>query len=151
LAKLAAAHADVVCRLPQQATLVAAVAGRVSPVAWASRLATVQSPLLEHPLLMGATEPVAARLMAARVPEAVVHARRRRARKNAKKRGYTPAHAPVTRVAWTRFIPKVPETIWPTATVLKVYPLRWQVELILQSWQSSLHVAGIKTTTEDTT
>ena len=87
VAKLAAANAYLVCRLNPQATRLDAVAGRVSPVALASRLATVKSPLLEQPIVIGAKEPVAARLLAARVPEDGVHARRRRARKNAKKRG----------------------------------------------------------------
>ena len=51
-------------------------------------------------------------------------------------------------MAWNLFVTKVPETIWQTATVLKVYPIRWQVELIFQSWKSYLHVASLKTTTE---
>src|SRR5262245_39263832 len=62
-------------------------------------------------------------------PEDVVNARRRTARKNAKKKGYTPSHAHLTLLAWNLFITNVPETIWQTTTVLKVYPIRWQVEL----------------------
>jgi DDE family transposase len=83
-------------------------------VALASRLATLKSPLLEQPILIGATEQVAARLLAARGPS-------------------------------------VSETIWQTATVLNVDPVRWQVELIFKSWKSYLHLASIKTTKEDTT
>ena len=79
--------------------------------------------------MIGAKEQVAARLIAARVPEEVVNARRRTARKNAKKKGYTPSQAHLTLLAWNLFITNVPETIWQTATVLKVYPIRWQIEL----------------------
>ena len=113
-----------------------AVAERLSPLVLARRLATVKSPLLEQPLLSGAKEPVAARLMAARVPAAVVNARRRMARKNAKKKGDTPSHAHVTLLAWNLFSTNVPETIWQTATVLTGYPLRWPVELMFKSWKS---------------
>jgi hypothetical protein len=148
LAKMAAANAYFVCRLNHQTTLLEAVADRLSRVELAGRLATVERLILEQPILLGAKEQVAARLIAARVPADVVNARRRTARKNAKKKGYTPSHAHLTLLAWNLFITNVPETIWQPTTVLKVYPIRWQVELIFKSWKSSLHVASIKTTKE---
>jgi hypothetical protein len=151
LAKIAAANAYFICRLNHQTTLLEVVADRVAPVELAGRLAMSESPLLEQPILIGAKEQVAARLIAARVPEDVVNARRRTARKNAKKKGYTPSHAHLTLLAWSLFITNVPETIWQTTTVLKVYPIRWQVELIFKSWKSYLHLASLKTTKEDST
>ncbi len=151
LAKIAAAHAYFVCRLNHQATLLEAVADRVAPVELAGRLAAVEHALLEQPILIGTKEQVAARLIAARVPEDVVNARRRAARKTAKKKGYTPSHAHLTLLAWSLFITNVPETIWQTPTVLKVYPIRWQIELIFKSWKSYLHLASLKTTKENPT
>jgi hypothetical protein len=148
LAKIATASAYFVCRLNHQTTLLDVGADRGAPVELAGRLATVARPLLEQPILIGAKEQVAARLIAARVPEDVVNARRRTARKNAKKKGYTPSQAHLTLLAWNLFITNVPETIWQTATVLKVYPIRWQVELIFKSWKSYLHLASLKTTKE---
>jgi Transposase DDE domain len=148
LAQIAAAHAYFLCRLNHQTTLLEVVADRVAPVELARRLATVERPILEQPILIGATAQVAARLIAARVPEEVVNARRRIARKNAKKKGYTPSQAHLTLLAWNLFITNVPETIWQPPTVLKVYPIRWQVELIFKSWKSYLHLASIKTTKE---
>ena len=151
LAKIAAVQAYFVCRLNHQATLLEAGADGVVPVALAGRLATVEQTILEQPILIGAKEQVAARLIAARVPEEVVNARRRAARKNAKKKGYTPSHAHLTLLAWSLFITNVPATIWQTATVLKVYPIRWQIELIFKSWKSYLHLAVLKTTKEAST
>jgi hypothetical protein len=95
------------------------VADRVSRVELAGRLATVEGEILEHPLLLGAKAQGAARLLAARVPPAVVNARRRPARKNAKKKGSTPSQVHLTLLAWHRFLTNVPETIWQTPTVLK--------------------------------
>lgn len=151
LARIAAANAYFISRLNHQATLLEAVADRVAPVELAGRLAAVERAILEQPILIGTKEQVAARLIAARVPEDVVNARRRAARKNAKKKGYTPSHAHLTLLAWSLFITNVPETIWQTTTVLKVYPIRWQIELIFKSWKSYLHLASLKTTKEDST
>jgi hypothetical protein len=126
-------------------------AGQWQHVALASWLATVAAQLLERPLFLGEKERVAARLIASRVPEASVHARRRKARKNAKKKGDTPSHAHLTLLAWNLFMTTVPPTIWQTETVLKVSPLRWHRERILKSWKSSLPLASLTTTKEDPT
>jgi len=127
------------------------VGGQWQPLALANWLTTVEGQLLERPIFLGEKERVAARLIVARVPEAIVNERRRKARKNAQKKGYTPSQAHLTLLAWNLFITNVPSTIWQTATVLKVYPLRWQIELIFKSWKSYLHLASLTTTKEDTT
>jgi len=117
------------------------VAGRVESVQLAAFLRTVALDhlLLEQAIFIGATAQIAARLIAVRMPEAVVNTRRSIARKNAKNKGDTPSQAHLSLLAWNLFIPNVPATIWPTATVPKVYPIRWQRELIFKSWKSSLH------------
>ena len=152
-ASLATAGAYFCCRLNHQTTIYETVAGREGPVKRAEFLLTIERKrlCLEKALSIGAAERVASRLIAVRMPEAVVNARRRVARKNAKKKGYTPSHAHLTLMAWNLFITNVPHTIWKTDTVAKVYPLRWQIELIFKSWKSALHLASMKTKKEDTT
>jgi hypothetical protein len=105
--------------------------------------------LLEKAICLGATEQVTARLVAVRMPEAVVNTRRRIARKNARKKGYTPSQAHLTLLAWNLLLTNVPPTIWATATVPKVSPIRWQIELIFKSWKSYLHLATLTTTKAD--
>jgi hypothetical protein len=153
LASLVTAGAYFCCRLNHQTNIYETVAGRVEPVQLAAFLLTVAPDrlLLEKAIAIGATERVASRLIAVRRPEAVVNARRRRARKNAKKKGYTPSQAHLTLLSWNLFITNVPPTIWTTATVMKVYPMRWQIELIFKSWKSYLHLAALTTTKEDST
>ncbi len=125
----------------------------MDPVKLAAVLLTVALDLLllEQAIFIGATERVASRLIAVRMPEAIVNARRRIARKNAKTKGDTPSQAHLTLLAWNLFITNVPPTIWTTATVPKVYPIRWQIELIFKSWKSYLHLAALTTTKEDST
>jgi len=84
---------------------------------------------------------VAARLLATRLPAAVVTDRRRRARTAAGTRGSTPSHAPLTLWAWTRFITHGPGTGWTPETLGKAYPFRGHVERICKSWKSDLPLA----------
>jgi hypothetical protein len=94
---------------------------------------------------MGATERVAARLIAVRMPEAMVNARRSVAKKNAQTKGAPPSQAPLTLMAWHLFLPHVPPPIGPTATSGHGDPLRGHRERRLQSWKSDLHCASLTT------
>ena len=114
-------------------------------------LKTETRPLLEKAVFGGAQERVAARLIAARVPAAVVNDRRRRARKAARNRGSTPSQTQLPLLAWTLFIPNVPGTGWTPATVGTAYSLRWPRELISKSWKSYLPLATLPTKTPEPT
>jgi hypothetical protein len=128
LARIADANAYCFCRLNHQTTILEAVADRTAALALAPFLATVESHLVQKPIVIGAKARVTSRLIASRVPEAIVNARRRSARKNTTKRGYTPSQAHLALLARRLFITHVPQTSWPPQTVLGVSPLRWQVE-----------------------
>lgn len=151
LAQIAAAEAYFLTRHQHQAALFEAVAGRLRPVELTAWLRTEPQRLLERSLVLGAQDRVAVRLIAARVPDAVVNERRRKVRQAARKRGYTPSQAHLTLLAWNLFLTNVPGTIWTPATVCKAYSLRWQVELVFKSWKSDLHLATVPTKTETPT
>ena len=89
LASMATAGAYFFCRLKHQTNLYETVAGRWCPVKLAGFLPTVEPeiPRLEKAISIGANECVASRLIAVRMPEAIVNERRRIARKHAKKKG----------------------------------------------------------------
>ena len=125
--------------------------GRGQPLDLPRSLAHETRTLLEKTVVVGARERVAARLIAVRMPEAIVNERRRQARAVAKKRGYTPSHAYLTLLAWNLFITNVPGTVWPPQTVCLAYALRWQVELVFKSWKSQLHLATLTTLTKQST
>jgi hypothetical protein len=104
-----------------------------------SLLQNTAGDIIETDISLGTTELVAARLVASRVPDNVVNERRRAATKKAKKKGYTPAKAHLELWAWNLFVTNVPSIMWSSVTVVKAYAIRWQVELIFQSWQSYGH------------
>jgi hypothetical protein len=151
LAQIAEAEACFLTRLNHQTALYMAAAGRVHRVELAALLHGEASALVEHGVYLGAGEGLAVRLIAARVPEAVVNERRRKARKAARKRGYTPSHVHLTLLAWNLFVTNVPGTVWTPATVCTAYSLRWQIELVFRSWKSDLHLATLPTKTETPT
>src|SRR5262245_11411583 len=128
LALIARAEAYFLTRLNHQTTLLEAVGGRVQVLEWARPLGHESRPLLEKALVLGVRERVAVRLIAARMPEAIVNERRRRARQAARKRGYTPSPTHLTLLAWNLFIPNVPGTVWTPQTVCKAYPLTAKVK-----------------------
>jgi hypothetical protein len=137
LAHIAAARAYFLSRLNHQTNIYETVAGHLSPLALVPFLHSVKGNMAEKEIVIGAKAQVKSRLIVSRVPEISVNERRRKARKNAKKKGYTPSHAHLTLLAWNLFITNVPQTIWKTETVVKVYPLRWQIEIFQPHYDSS--------------
>jgi DDE family transposase len=150
-AKIAAAQAYFLSRLNHQTTLGEIVRGRSHPLELPSALAHDSRAFLEKAVVLGARDRVAARLIAVRLPEAIVNERRRQAYVVAKRRGYTPSQAYLTLLAWNLFITNVPATVWSPQTVAVAYSFRWQVELIFKAWKSGLHLAAVTTTTKYST
>jgi Transposase DDE domain len=151
LAVIAPAGAYFLTRLNHQVALYAAVGGRLQRVEIDQLLKARPGPWLETALDLGTREHVAVRLIAVRMPEAIVNERRRKAPQVARKRGYTPSQAHLTLVAWNLFITHVPATVWTPASVWKAYSLRWQAELVFKSWKSDLHLATLPTKTQEPT
>jgi DDE family transposase len=139
LARLATAGAYFLTRLNHQTTLFVQSASGMQHVELTQMLQTVEGHLIERDIFIGAKALVPSRLVAVRMPEAIVNERRRIAKKKAKKKGYTPSRAHLNLLTWNLFISNVPSIIWKTATVVKAYPIRWQIELIFKSWKSYLH------------
>ena len=129
------------------------VGGRTQPLDLSRCLRHDSRALLEKAVLLGTRDRVAARLIAVRMPEAIVNVneRRRQAHAVAKKRGYTPSQAHLTLLAWNLFVTNVPAPVWPPKTVGVVYSFRWQVELVFKAWKSGLHLATLTSTTKHST
>ena len=150
-ATISAAQAYFLSRLNHQTTLREVVGGRQQSLELARCLASEPRGLVEKAIVLGAYERIPARLIAVRMPEAIVNERRRQAHAAAKKAGYTPSQAHLTLLAWNPFITNVPATVWSAQTVGIAYSLRWQVELVFRAWKSGLHLATLTTTTKYST
>jgi Transposase DDE domain len=150
-AKIVAAQAYFLSRCHHQTTLREVSGSRTHPLDLPQCLGHDARALLEKAVLLGTRDQVAARLIAVRMPEAIVNERRRQAYAVAKKRGYTPSQAHLTLLGWNLFVTNVPVTVWPPQTVGSVYSFRWQVELVFKAWKSGLHLATLTSTTKQST
>ena len=128
-AKIVAAQAYFLSRFHHQTSLREVVGGRTQPLDLSQCLRQDSCALVEKAVLLGTRDGVATRLIAIRMPEAIVNERRRQAYAVAKKRGYTPSQQHLTLMAWNLFITNVPATVWSPKTVGIAYALRWQVEV----------------------
>jgi hypothetical protein len=150
-AKIVAAQAYFLSRFNHQTSLREVVGGRTQPLDLSQCLRQDSRAVVEKPVLLGTRDGVATRLIALRMPEAIVNERRRQAYAVAKKRGYTPSQRHLTLMAWNLFITNVPATVWLPQTVGVVYSLRWQIELVFKAWKSGLHLATVTTSTKYST
>jgi hypothetical protein len=85
---------------------------------------------VDLPISLGATERLACRLLAARVPRAVANTRRRKLRKEAKREGATPNQVKLRLCDWTVFVTNVPVALLNVDEALGLGRARWQIELL---------------------
>ena len=134
------AGAYFLSRLNHQTNLYEGNTPGLSPIDLVKVLKELPFDTIEKAIFIGEKERVSSRLIAVRLPDAIVNERRRVARKTAKQKGYTPTDADLFLLAWNLFITNVPAEVWTPKTVVRAYPIRWQVELIFKSWKSHGHL-----------
>lgn len=116
-----------------QTALYDAQGQRLQPLArWLRR----QGPTVDQPVQLGAQERLAARLVAVRLPAALVNRRRRQLRAAAQREGQTPSQTKLELAAWNLFVTNVPGTLLSTDEVLVLARVRWQIELLFKLWKS---------------
>jgi len=84
------------------------------------------------------------RLIAYRLPEAMVNQRRRKAYDAARKKSRTPKKEYLQWLSFSFYLTNVPITVWTTAVIGTIYRLRWQIELIFKQWKSLLKIDFLK-------
>ena len=101
-----------------------------------ARWLTQQGAVVDHPILLGAQERLACRLVAARLPAALVNRRRRRLRAEAKREGQTPSQVKLALAGWNLFVTNVPVELLSPEEALVLARVRWQIELLFKLWKS---------------
>jgi hypothetical protein len=103
-------------------------------------LAAQPTPTVEVPIRLGASERLACRLLAARVPQEVADQRRRRLKEAARKTGRAVSGERLALCAWTVFVTNVPPERLTLGEALVLARARWQIELLFKLWKGHNHV-----------
>lgn len=150
LASISQVGAYFLSRLNHQANLYEDLPSQLPPLDLVRLLKKTSCDLIDKAIFIGEADRVASRLIAVRLPDDIVNERRRVARQKAKKKGYTPTEAHLFLLAWNLFITNVPRGVWTPQTIVKAYPMRWQLELIFKSWKSHCHLSAINAKKKET-
>ena len=149
-AVIAQAGAYFLSRLHHQVNIYAGDSPGLSPLDLVELLKKTTYDIIEKEIFIGEAERVPSRLIAVRLPDDIVNERRRVAKQKAKEKGYTPTATHLFLLGWNLFITNVPGEMWTPETVMKAYPIRWQIELIFKSWKSHCHLAVINAKKKET-
>jgi hypothetical protein len=84
------------------------------------------------------------RLLAAKLPPAEAAAARRRARQNARDHGRRVQPQTLLVAGWVLLITTLPTRTWDAAAVLRLYRVRWQVELVFKRMKSILRLGQVR-------
>lgn len=140
LATIAGGQAFFLSRYHYPTTLRTPDGEPIQLLAWLRKLTADR---VEIPVLLGsrARHRLPCRLIVERVPEADAAERRRKAKDKARKHHKTLSQAYLELLGWQLMVTNVPPTRLPTLQVLRLYRVRWQVELLFKLWKS---YAGMK-------
>lgn len=95
---------------------------------------------LDRVVLLNNEEKTPVRLVSAPVSEEVANYRRMKARKEA--HGHQPSAKVLALMNWTIFLTTAPKEV-DFAGILKIYSLRWRIEVIFKTWKSHLSFDAI--------
>jgi hypothetical protein len=84
------------------------------------------------------------RLIAAKLPAAEAALARKRARQNARDHGRKVQASTLVVAGWILLITTLPASRWDALALLRLYRVRWQIELLFKRMKSLLHLGQIR-------
>ena len=95
---------------------------------------------VDCPVRLGASKQLPCRLVAERVPLAVVQQRHERLRETARQNQTTVSQQALNMAHWTIYVCHIPLRLLATCEVFILGRYRWQIELLFKLWKSDLQV-----------
>lgn len=91
---------------------------------------------LDKPVQLGRHHRLAVRLLAVRLPSALVRRRRKRVQAEARRKGRSPSAEALALCRWLVLVTNAPAAKLSLAAALALYRARWQIELLFKLWKS---------------
>ncbi len=130
---------------PHAGAVTAAAAAAVTAAAseslaqWLSQVPKEQQ-VVDCPVVVGARERLACRLVAVRVPAQVALQRRARLRQDARRKGQSLSVQRLALAGWTLLLTNAPAARLSVAQAVALYRTRWQIERLFRLWKESLQL-----------
>jgi hypothetical protein len=102
-------------------------------LAW---LQSTEANQFERRVLLGAETRLAVRLFVTRLPQEVADERRRKAQETARRKGRTLSPRHLALLNWSLYITNAPPELLSLEEAVRLYRVRWQIELIFKVWKS---------------
>lgn len=102
---------------------------------------------MDREMLIGEAK-MSVRLVAIKLPPEVAAERRRKAKSDRDKR-LNPNARSLALLDWAIFVTNVPNEICDAQEVMKIYRLRWRIEIIFKAWKSHFRLCDIPKGTAD--
>jgi hypothetical protein len=90
----------------------------------------------ERQVLLGAKTQLPVRLLVTRLPQEVADERRRKAQEAARRKGRTLSSRHLALLSWSLYITNAPPELLSLEEAVRLYRVRWQIELIFKVWKS---------------
>jgi len=113
-------------------------------IAWATELKKFDGSGVIPVYLCHGDKRIASVVHAIPLPQDKADEARRRTRKQAKKKGYTPSADTLYLSGWMLILTTLPVDILDTETVAALYRVRWQVELVIKRLKSLLDIDRLR-------
>jgi hypothetical protein len=148
LGKVLEARGRIILRLnPQHLQLETAAGTRWDWVPWLEQAQFSIEPLEVTVWMSSEAGRFELRVVAHHLPPALAAAARRRVQRAAQKDGRTPKAETLLAAEFVLLLTNLLSVRdWPAATLLAVYRLRWQIELVFKRWKSLLGLAEVRAT-----
>jgi hypothetical protein len=102
-------------------------------LAW---LQSTEANRFERRVLLGAESRLPVRLFVTRLPQEVADERRRKAQEAARRKGRTLSPRHLALLNWSLYITNAPPELLHLEEAVRLYRVRWQIELIFKVWKS---------------
>lgn len=96
--------------------------------------------VLDQEVLLGKQDKVAVRLIAIKASPCIEQKRKRQVNKD---RRNNPSADYLELLGWTIFVTNVSKEVWTPTQVLKVYGLRWRIEIIFKCWKRHFDITKL--------
>jgi len=125
-------------RLNTQTALFDADTGEaIDLLAW---LQSTDAPRCERRVRLGAKTQLPVRLLVTRLPQEIADERRRKAQEAARRKGRTLRPRHLALLSWSLYITNAPPERLSLEEAVRLYRVRWQIELIFKVWKSEAHL-----------